>query len=154
MLDEPLVFTQKHVCRKLQSWTCSAWTWRPGPGLSCKSSFIRHTYSGNLFVLQVWFLLLFIPAIYRPLLHSALCVFCFPPATSPSPAHLWAALCSPWRPFQITHSSYTEVSAQMETLLVSLSRRRSSSLHLFVVVLCLLVGVSLCGSLVCFVSLL
>lgn len=25
-----------HVCRRSQSWTCSAWTWRRGPGLNCK----------------------------------------------------------------------------------------------------------------------
>lgn len=28
----------KYVCRKLQGWTCSAWTWRRGPGLDCKPS--------------------------------------------------------------------------------------------------------------------
>lgn len=47
-------FIYKRVCtffRKLQSWICSAWTWKPGPGLNCKTiSLTQWLFGSFLFV--------------------------------------------------------------------------------------------------------
>lgn len=95
-------------CRKRQRWTCSAWIWRPGPGLNCKPS-LSHIQ-------------LISSAVFWSNDFTVFNSVYFPPVTSHSPVHLWAAPCSPWRPYRITHSSYTEVSAQTETLSVSISK--------------------------------
>lgn len=59
-------------CRKQQSWTCSAWTWTPGPGLSCKKHF--HSFKHTV-VLTVFFLKRFDHNdLFTFLLHSAVCL--------------------------------------------------------------------------------